>query len=57
MPDGYVTYGGFNFLANHQAELLLFHGDNAIAFDVSLDNGDAGEANAFGRSLIRTVPR
>jgi len=57
MPDGYFTYGGFNFLANHRAELMLFHADKAIPFDLSLESGEEVESNAFGRSLIRAVPR
>ena len=56
-PDGYFTYGSFNFLANHRAELMLFHADKAIPFDLSLESGEEAEANALGRSLIRTVPR
>ena len=57
MPEGYVTYGGFNFLANHRAGLMLFNGDKVIPFDVSLDNGEEVEANVFGRNVIRAVPR
>ncbi len=58
MPEGYVTYGGFSFLANHRAGLMLFNGDKVIPFDVSLDNGEEVEANAFfGRSVIRAVRR
>ena len=58
MPEGYVTYGGFSFLANHRAGLMLFNGDKVIPFDVSLDNGEEVEANAFfGRNVIRAVRR
>jgi hypothetical protein len=57
MPAGYVSYGGFNFLANHQGELLIFHGDRAIAFDVSLEEGEEPQPSNFSRSLNRTVPR
>lgn len=57
VPDGYFSYGSFNFLANHRAELMLFHADKAIPFDLSLESGEEVESNAVGRSLIRTVPR
>jgi len=57
MPAGYVSYGGFNFLANYQGELLIFLGDKAIAFDVSLENGEKPEQSNFGRNLNRTVLR
>ena len=57
MPAGYVSYGGFNFLANYQGELLLFLSDRAIAFDVSLDEGEEPEQPNFGRSLNRAVLR
>jgi hypothetical protein len=58
MPEGYVTYGGFNFLANHRAGLMLFNGDKVIPFDVSLENGEEIDANAFfGRNVIRAVHR
>ncbi len=57
MPDGYFIYGGFNFLASSQAELMLFHGGNAIPFDLSLESGEEVESKTLGRSLVRTIAR
>ena len=56
MPDGLVSYGGFNFLASPRGELMIIQQQRAIAFDVSLDMEDPNPG-VFDRSLIRSVPR
>ena len=56
MPEGLVSYGGFNFLANHRGALMIFQGNKAVAFDVSLDVEEL-DPGAFGPALIRSVPR
>jgi hypothetical protein len=55
MPDGLVSYGGFNFLASPRGELMILHGQRAIAFDVSLEMEDL-DPGVFGRSLARVEP-
>ena len=56
MPDGLVSYSGFNFLASPRGELMILQGQRAIAFDVSLETEDLNPA-VFDRSLTRSVPR
>ena len=56
MPDGLVSYGGFNFLASPRGELMIIQEQRMIAFDVSLDMEDPNPG-VFDRSLIRSVPR
>jgi len=56
MPDGLVSYGGFNFLASPRGELMIVQQQRAIAFDVSLDMEEPNPG-VFGRSLTRSVPR
>jgi len=56
MPDGLVSYGGFNFLASPRGELMIIQGQRAIAFDVSLETEDFNPG-VFDRSLTRSVPR
>ncbi len=56
MPDGLVSYGGFNFLASPRGELMIIQEQRMIAFDVSLDIEDPNPG-VFDRSLIRSVPR
>jgi hypothetical protein len=55
LPDGLVSYGGFNFLASPRGELMILQGERAIAFDVSLEMEEPAP-NVFGRSLARTAP-
>jgi hypothetical protein len=55
MPEGLVSYGGFNFLANHRGALMVFQGNKAVAFDVSLDVEEL-DPGVFGPALTRTVP-
>lgn len=55
LPDGLVSYGGFNFLASQRGELMILQGQRAIAFDVSLEMEEP-EPNVFGRSLARVAP-
>ena len=45
----------FNFLASQRGELMILHGQRAIAFDVSLEMEEP-EPNVFGRSLARIAP-
>ena len=56
MPDGLVSYGGFNFLASPRGELMIIQEQRMIAFDVSLDIEDPNPG-VFERSLTRSVPR
>ena len=56
MPDGFVSYGGFNFLASPRGELMIVQDQRAIAFDVSLETEDLNLV-VFDRSLTRSVPR
>src|SRR5258706_8018287 len=52
MPEGYVTYGGFSFLAHHRARARLFKGDTVLPFGVRLGDGAGVDDNAcFGGSV------
>jgi hypothetical protein len=55
LPDGLVSYGGFNFLASPRGELMILQGQRAITFDVSLEMEEP-EPDVFARSLVRTAP-
>ena len=55
LPDGLMSYGGFNFLASPHGELMILQGQRAIAFDVSLEMEEP-EPSGFGRSLARVAP-
>jgi hypothetical protein len=56
LPDGLFGYGGFNFLANHRGALMIFQGNKAVAFDVSLEAEEL-DSGAFGPALISSVRR
>ena len=55
LPDGLVSYGGFNFLASPRGELMILQGQRVISFDVSLEMEEP-EPDVFARSLVRAVP-
>jgi hypothetical protein len=55
LPDGLVSYGGFNFLASPRGELMILQGQRVISFDVSVEMEEP-EPDVFARSLVRTVP-
>ena len=55
MPDGFVAYSGFNFLANYRGELMLFQGRRGIAFDLSLDGQEELDTGVSRQPLVRTV--
>lgn len=56
LPDGWVGYGGFHFLANHRGALMLFYQQRAIAFDVSLEVEEM-DFGVLGQTLTRSVAR
>jgi len=56
MPAGYNSYGGFNFLANPRGELVIFHDNKVITFDVSLEVKNETERPSFDQRLIRVAP-
>ncbi len=39
VPKPYSSFGGFNFLASPKGELVIFVGNQAIAFDITFDIG------------------
>ena len=43
LPDTYHSYGGFRFLASPEGQLNLFHNNEAIVFDISLDFGETSD--------------
>jgi len=55
LPDGLVSYGGFNFLASQRGELMILQDQRAIGFDISLEM-EAPEPEVFARSLARVAP-
>ena len=55
LPDGLVSYGGFNFLASPRGELMIVQGQRVISFDVSVEMEEP-EPDVFARALVRAVP-
>ncbi len=55
LPDGFVSYGGFNFLASPRGELMILQGQRVISFDISLAMEEP-EPDVFARSLVRAAP-
>jgi hypothetical protein len=42
-PDGYVSFGGFRFLAGPNGLLQIFRRKEAITFDITLDFGESAD--------------